>query len=70
MDGRSIDRNMAKDVDAGYLARVSKVEVVDLRKIDADRSHRRANKSAKRKEKFNDIHELNTIEENKMRMHR
>ncbi len=34
MGGKTFDRDMVKDVAAGYLARGSKVDVVDLRRID------------------------------------
>lgn len=64
MDGKTFDRDAAKDIDAGYLARGSKVELVDLRRIDADRIEVRIR--AQEEKKYKDIHVVYTIEENKI----
>ncbi len=64
MDGKTFDRYAAKDIDAGYLARGSKVEVVDLMRIDADRIDVRIR--ALDENKYKDIHVVYTIEENKI----
>ena len=64
MDGKTFDRDAAKDIDAGYLASGSKVEIVDLRRIDTDRIDVRIR--AQNEEKYKDIHVLYTIEENKI----
>ena len=64
MDGKTFDRDMAKDVAAGYLARGSKVDVVDLRRIDADRIDVQIR--AQSEVECKNIHVVYTIEDNKV----
>ncbi len=64
IDGKTFDRNKAREIRAGYLARGPKVEVIDLRRIDADRIDVRMR--AQSEEECKDIHVLYTIEDNKI----
>ena len=64
MDGKTFDRKMAKDIDAGYLTRGSKVDVIDLRRIDADRIDVQIR--AQSEVECKNIHVVYTIEDNKV----
>jgi uncharacterized NAD-dependent epimerase/dehydratase family protein len=64
MNGKTFDRDMAKDVAAGYLARGSKVDVVDLRRIDADRIGVQI--GGQNEEEYKVGHVVYTIEDNKI----
>jgi len=64
MNGKTFDRDAARDIDADYLARGSKVKIVDLRWIDAH--HIDAQLRAQNEEECKDIHVVYTIEGNKI----
>ncbi len=66
MNGKTFDQDVAKDIYAGYsyLARGSKVELVDLRRIDADCIDVQI--QAQNKKGFKHIHIVYTINDSKI----